>query len=223
MDFENLTETGRKLLHMFHLMFDRFGPQHWWPAETELEMMVGAVLTQNTNWKNVEKAIANLKRKRLLSFEALTSLTVDELAEEIRPAGYYHVKAGRLKNLITFVQETYDGKLDRCFYDETGVLREGLLSVKGVGPETADSMLLYAMHRPVFVVDAYTFRIMNRHGLIFEAADYDDLQKVFTDNLPLDVGMFNEFHALIVQVGKNFCKKKPRCEECPLNGWERET
>jgi endonuclease-3 related protein len=222
MDPENLTETGRKLVGMFHLMFDRFGPQNWWPAETELEVMVGAILTQNTNWKNVEKAIANLKRKELLSFEALSSLTVDELAEEIRPAGYYNVKAGRLKNLIAFVQEAYGGKLDRCLHDETRALRKGFLSVKGVGPETADSMLLYAVHRPVFVVGTYTFRIMNRHGLVFEEAGYADLQKIFTDNLAKDVEVFNEFHALIVQVGKDFCRKNPRCEECPLNGWEKE-
>lgn len=222
MDPENLTEAGGKLVHMFHLMFERFGPQDWWPAETELEVMVGAILTQNTNWKNVEKAIANLKRKGLLSFEALSSLTVDELAEEIRPAGYFNVKAGRLKNLITFVQEHYDGKLNRCLQAETGVLREGFLSVKGVGPETADSMLLYAAQRPVFVVDTYSFRIMNRHGLVFEKAGYEDLQEIFTDNLPEDVELFNEFHALIVQIGKDYCRKNPRCEECPLNGWERE-
>ena len=221
MDPENLTETGRKLVHMFHLMFERFGPQDWWPAETKLEMMLGAVLTQNTNWKNVEKAIGNLKRKGLLTFEALSSLKVDELADEIRPAGYYNVKAGRLKNLITFVQQTYDGKLNKCLHEVTGVLREGFLSVKGVGPETADSMLLYAACKPVFVVDNYTFRILNRHGLVFEEAAYDDLQEIFTDNLPRDVGLFNEFHALIVQVGKDFCRKKPKCRECPLNGWER--
>ena len=219
---DQLTETGKKLMRMFRLMFDRFGPQDWWPGETELEMMVGAILTQNTNWKNVEKAIANLKRKGLLSFEALLSLKSDELADEIRPAGYYNVKAGRLKNLITFVQETCDGKPFRYLRDKTGVLREGLLSVKGVGPETADSILLYAAHRPVFVVDTYTLRMMSRHDLVLEDAGYDDLQKIFMDNLPEDAGLFNEFHALIVQVGKNYCGKKPRCEKCPLSGWERE-
>jgi len=221
-DTERLTETGRKLLRMFHLLLERFGTQDWWPAETELEVMVGAVLTQNTNWKNVEKAIANLKRKGLLSLDALASLSVPELAEEIRPAGYYNVKAGRLKNLIAFVQETYHGELDKCLSEETGVLRKSLLSVKGVGPETADSMLLYAAKKPVFVVDAYTFRVMNRHGLIFEEAGYEDLQELFMDNFPEDTGFFNEFHALLVQVGKHFCGKKPRCEACPLNGWERE-
>ena len=208
---------------MYHLLFERFGPQDWWPAETELEVMVGAVLTQNTNWKNVEKAIANLKRKGFLSLEALASLRVEVLAEEIRPAGYYNVKAGRLKNLVAFVEETYNGRLDECLSEETGVLREGFLSVKGVGPETADSMLLYAAKKPVFVVDTYTFRIMNRHGLVFEEAGYDVLQEIFMDNLPEDAELFNEFHALIVRAGKDFCGKKPRCAECPLNGWERET
>jgi endonuclease-3 related protein len=215
-------ETGRKLLRMFHLLFERFGPQDWWPAETELEVMVGAILTQNTNWKNVEKAINNLKRKGLLSLDALASLKIDELAEEIRPAGYFNVKAARLKNLIVFVQETYHGELSRCFNEETDVLREGFLSVKGVGPETADSMLLYAAGKPVFVVDTYTFRVMHRHGLVFEGAGYEVLQDIFMANLPQDVGLFNEFHALIVQVGKHFCGKKPRCEECPLQSWQRE-
>ncbi len=220
---EQLTETGDKLLHMYHLLYDWFGAQNWWPAETELEVMVGAILTQNTNWKNVEKAIANLKEKGLLSLKALHPLSTNALAEEIRPAGYYNVKAARLKNLVAFVQEAYQGELGLCFREETDVLREGFLSVKGVGPETADSILLYAAGKPVFVVDTYTFRVMSRHGLIFEEATYELLQELFMNNLPQDVSLYNEFHALLVQTGKHFCRKTPRCEECPLQSWERES
>jgi len=211
--------SGQRLLEMFNLLLNHFGPQRWWPAETELEMMVGAILTQNTAWENVDKAIKNLKRKNLLSIENLKSLYITELAEEIRPTGYYNIKAGRLKNLINFIVAEYNGDMAGLLREETGALRNGLLSVKGIGPETADSIILYAAKRPAFVVDTYTYRVLTRHGMAGEEATYYDLQDLFLDNLPDDVELFNEFHALIVKVGKNYCRKKPICGGCPLETW----
>jgi len=214
---ENL--IGYRLMEMFDLMLNHFGPQNWWPGETELEMMVGAVLTQNTNWKNVEKAIENLKKKDLLSLNGLQSLSVKDLAEEIRPAGYFNIKAKRLKNLLDFIAGCYQADLSIFLNDNTETLREGLLSVKGIGPETADSILLYACHRPIFVVDAYTHRILGRHGMTGEQATYYELQALFLDHLPDDPELFNEFHALFVKTGKEYCRRNPRCNRCPLDGW----
>ena len=211
----NLTE--QKLMSMFHLLLDHYGPRHWWPAETKLEMMVGAVLTQNTNWKNVEKAVANLKQKKLISVKALYSIDIAMLAQEIRPAGYYNVKANRLKNLIYFIVDHYDGNVNKLSSDEVQALRQGLLSVNGIGPETADSILLYAANHPVFVIDAYTHRILYRHNIIADQATYQEMQELFMDNLPADSALFNEFHALIVEAGKDYCRKKSLCGECPLN------
>lgn len=204
---------------MFHLLLDRFGPQHWWPGETVLEMMIGAILTQNTNWNNVEKAILNLKNDNLLSVDALEAVSVARLAERVRPAGYFNIKSARLKNLIQYVVERYGGDLGNLLEEETHDLREGLLSIKGVGPETADSILLYAAKRPVFVIDAYTHRILTRHGLAEEQATYDELQEQFMDHLPPDVPLFNEFHALIVRTGKEYCRRKQVCVRCPLEKW----
>ncbi len=215
------SSTGHKLMEMYNLMLSRFGPQHWWPGESELEMMAGAVLTQNTSWKNVEKAIGNLKAKGILNVEGIWGIPAEMLAEEIRPAGYFNIKAGRLKNLINFIMERYSGDLGLLLREKTGALREGLLSVKGIGPETADSILLYAARRPVFVIDAYTYRILNRHGLVEDQITYDELQSLFRDNLQEDETLFNEFHALIVRIGKDFCRGKPLCDSCPLKGWER--
>ena len=202
---------------MFHLLLDHYGPRHWWPAETKLEMMVGAVLTQNTNWKNVEKAVENLKQKKLISVKALYSIDIAMLAQEIRPAGYYNVKANRLKNLIYFIVDHYDGNVNKLSSDEVQALRQGLLSVNGIGPETADSILLYAANHPVFVIDAYTHRILYRHNIIADQATYQEMQELFMDNLPADSALFNEFHALIVEAGKDYCRKKSLCGECPLN------
>jgi endonuclease-3 related protein len=204
---------------MFELMSDHFGPRHWWPGETPLEIMVGAVLTQNTNWKNVEKAIKNLKEANMLSLHVLRTISRGGLAEMIRPAGYYNIKAGRLKNLINFIVNRYDGDMECLLNSTTEELREGLLSVKGIGPETADSIVLYAARHPVFVIDAYTHRILIRHGLADDQAGYYDLQALFMDNLPEDATLFNEFHALIVNTGKAFCRKKPICRSCPLEIW----
>jgi len=214
------TLTGQRLMKIFELLSSHFGPQNWWPAETELEMIVGAVLTQNTSWKNVEKAIENLKDKGLLSLKGLRSLSLGELAQEIRSAGYFNIKAKRLTNLIDFIVGAYQADLSLFLEDETRNLRRGLLSVKGVGPETADSILLYAAHRPVFVIDTYTHRILCRHGMSEEQTTYDELQSLFMDHLTEDTALFNEFHALIVQTGKMYCRKKPLCAHCPLEGWE---
>ncbi|RLC23167.1 MAG: endonuclease III domain-containing protein [Deltaproteobacteria bacterium] len=214
------TRTGKRLMEMFHLMLEHFGPRDWWPADTPLEVMVGAVLTQNTNWQNVEKAILRMKAAGLLSLDALRSVPAEALAREIRPSGYYNIKAGRLKNLVDFLWREYGGDLPRFLEDETGRMREGLLSIKGIGPETADSILLYAAGRPVFVVDAYTHRILSRHRMIGEEADYHELQALFMDHLPEDTGLYNEFHALIVQTGKEYCRRRPLCSSCPLEDWE---
>ena len=215
------SSTNKKLMVMFDLLFDHFGPQNWWPGETDVEIMVGAVLTQNTNWTNVEKAINNLKTGKLLSVEAIEKISAQELAEKIRPAGYYNIKASRLKNLIHFIAEEYDGNIGDLFAEEMETLRERLLSITGIGPETADSIMLYAANRPVFVVDAYTYRILNRHGMADEQLTYYELQDLFMESLTEDPELFNEFHALIVRTGKEYCRKKPRCDICPLENWER--
>jgi endonuclease-3 related protein len=174
------------------------------------------VLTQNTNWTNVEKAIANLRSENCLEPEKLHKIDTERLAELIRPAGYFNIKAKRLKNLINWLFDNYGGKLENIATIPTSRLREELLSVSGIGPETADSILLYAFERPVFVVDAYTARIAARHNLIEPPFDYGQLQQLFADNLDEDVKMFNEFHALLVRCGKEFCRPVARCEGCPL-------
>lgn len=208
-----------KYITIYTLLSDHFGPQHWWPGDSPFEVMVGAVLTQNTNWENVRKAIANLKKAQALTFSALFSLTGEEIAQLIQPSGYFNVKAQRLKNLLQMIAEQYDGNPELFFADNLRASREALLSVKGVGPETADSILLYAANHPVFVVDAYTHRIFSRHHLTTEENDYHSLQQEFHDALPINAAFFNEYHALIVAVGKKYCKKtKPRCEQCPLRG-----
>ncbi len=210
-----------KLIEIYNILLEHFGPQDWWPGETPFEIMVGAVLTQNTNWTNVSKAIDNLKKENLLSFEKLHELEVEMLAEKIRPAGYFNLKAKRLKNLLDFIDKEYDGSLEEMFAEDTFSLREKILTVKGVGPETADSILLYAGQKPVFVVDTYTHRIFSRHSIIAEEEGYYEIQEYFAMSLPEDVQLFNEYHALIVQLGKEFCKKsKPLCSQCPLNEFD---
>ena len=210
--------TGARLTAMYRLLFDHFGPQGWWPAETPFEMMAGAVLTQNTNWENVKKALGNLEREGLLDPAGLHAVGTDALALAIRPAGYYNVKARRLKNLVRLIVERYGGDVSAMLGEGPGDLRDALLGVNGIGPETADSIALYAAGHPVFVVDAYTHRILSRHQLVDEEASYDELQATFSDALPEDVGLFREFHALIVTAGKTYCRKRPLCERCPLQG-----
>jgi endonuclease-3 related protein len=207
--------TAAALREIYNHLLAYFGLQHWWPGDSPFEIMVGAVLTQNTNWSNVEKAIANLKAAGLLAPAALAALPAAELAELIRPAGYHNLKAARLKNLFVLIEE--QGGVEALLEQPTATLRELLLGVKGIGPETADSIVLYAAGRPVFVVDAYTHRILFRHGLISEDCDYFQMQELFMDNLEEDAALFNEYHALIVRVGKEFCRKStPKCSDCPL-------
>ena len=183
------------------------------------EIMVGAILTQNTNWSNVQKAIHNLKSEGLLSYQSLAQLTTDEIAQFIRSAGYYNLKAQRLKNLLDMLTTIYEGDLALFLGDDVGSARENLLAVKGVGPETADSILLYACGHPVFVVDMYTHRVFSRHNMLEEETDYSMIQDVFLGHLPQDIQLYNEFHALIVRVASTFCKKTtPLCGKCPLQG-----
>ncbi len=214
--------TQETLTRIYDTLFEQHGPQHWWPGDTPFEVAVGAILTQNTHWSNVEKAINNIKRAHALNARTLENLCAEELEALIRPAGYYRIKTKRLKNFLTWLMENGDGQLENLAHHNTYDLREDLLAINGIGPETADSILLYALNRPVFVVDTYTARVAARHGLIEPPFDYHDLQDLFQSNLPQDTQRFNEYHALIVQVGKNFCKPKPKCETCPLNGYPHE-
>ena len=210
-----------KIYEIYEILLGHFGPQGWWPGDTPFEVMVGAVLTQNTNWVNVGKAIDNLKKENLLSFEKLHGLPIELLAEKIKPAGYFNLKAKRLKNLLNFINDEYFGALEDMFSEDTLSLREKILTVKGIGPETADSILLYAGHKPVFVVDTYTHRIFSRHNIVAEEEGYYEIQEYFTLSLPEEIELFNEYHALIVRLGKEFCKKsKPLCRQCPLNDFD---
>jgi len=203
---------------MYKKLYRAFGPQHWWPGDTSFEIAVGAILTQNTNWSNVEKAIKNLKRNKALSAQDLYRIPHGELADLIRPAGYFNIKAQRLKAFIEFLTNNYNGSMEKMRREDTCSLREELLSVHGVGRETADSILLYALGRPVFVIDAYTRRMLSRHGIMDHKETYDTCQKLFHDSLKKDVRLFNEYHALFVRAGKTFCKSQnPACEKCPLN------
>jgi endonuclease-3 related protein len=206
-----------KLTLVYDRLLAAFGPQHWWPGESPFEVMVGAVLVQNTSWRNVERAIANLRDADLMEPRTLYSLAESELAELIRPAGYFQVKARRLHNLLRLVVDEYDGSLEAMFRTDLATLRAELLGTSGIGPETADAILLYAAGRPTFVVDTYTHRILARHGWIGYDADYDELKDYFESGLPQEAGLYNEYHALLVRVGKDYCRKtNPKCEECPL-------
>ncbi|MBI4126467.1 MAG: endonuclease III domain-containing protein [Deltaproteobacteria bacterium] len=215
-------QRRNKLLEAYRLLSDSFGPRHWWPAETPFEVMVGAILTQNTNWKNVEKAIENLKKAQVLSPQKLYNLPPTTLAKLIQPAGYFRVKAKRLRHFLKYFLETYGGDVKKMEAGSLEKLRAELLGVNGIGPETADSILLYALNKPIFVIDAYTKRVLNRHGLCAEDDGYEELQNIFMDNLKPDVSLYNEYHALVVEVGKEFCRTTPKCSQCPLNGWNWE-
>lgn len=211
--------ASNRIQQIHDLLLAHFGPQHWWPGESPFEVMVGAVLTQNTSWSNVSQAITALKQEDLLSFEAMEALPLATLAARIRPSGYYNQKAQRLKALLAAIRDS-SGDLCSFFNAPTGILRQRLLAIKGIGQETADSIILYGAERPVFVVDAYTYRILSRHSLIGEETDYREMQELFMDNLPADPQLFNEYHALLVRTGKEYCKKSnPRCENCPLRGF----
>lgn len=201
---------------VYDRLFQAYGQQHWWPAESVFEVIVGAVLVQNTAWGNVEKAIAALKESRQLSPQAIYDLPGEELEQRIRPSGVFRVKAKRLKSLVALIIERYGGSLDDLFSQPTEELRDELLAVHGVGFETADAIVLYAAKQPAFVIDAYTRRVMTRHGWAAEDANYANLQQQFESALPRNVQLYNEYHALLVRVGKERCKKTPICQGCPL-------
>ncbi len=217
MDDTGLRRT--ELMEYYDALYKRFGPQKWWPGRTRFEVIVGAILTQNTNWGNVERAIAALKKRRALIPEQMYTLGTEELAELIRPSGYFNIKARRLKIFLQYLYTVHNGSLRSLFNTkETTELRRELLSINGIGPETADSILLYAGGRAEFVVDAYTKRVLSRHGIIDEGATYDEVKELFTDTLEQNAALFNEYHALIVMTGKEYCRpRKPICNECPLN------
>ena len=204
------------LLTIYHHLYKRYGPQHWWPGETPFEVMVGAILTQSAAWQNVEKGINNLKTADALSPMALRQLPIEEIARLIHPCGYFNTKATKLKALVDWLSEVCDDNLEKLFTTETEDLRKQLLAVYGVGPETADSILLYAANKPVFVVDAYTRRILTRLGLAPQKDTYDEYQRLFMQALPHDTRLFNEYHALLVRLGKTVCRKQPLCQECCL-------
>ncbi|MEK7237884.1 MAG: endonuclease III domain-containing protein [Nitrospirota bacterium] len=208
----------RVLTEIYRNLYNAFGPQRWWPGETPFETAVGAILTQNTNWGNVEKAINNLKKQKSLNAKTLHNMADKKLALLIKPAGYYNIKTKRLKKFLDFFTNYYKGSIEKMKTEDKEALREKLLNINGIGPETADSILLYALEKPIFVIDAYTKRALVRHGIVSEGSTYHEMQEIFHKNLPQDTTLFNEFHALFVKLGKDFCKTKPRCEACPLKG-----
>ena len=204
------------LISIYQLLFDRYGPRHWWPAGSPFEMAVGAILTQNTNWSNVEKAIANLRSAKALSSEALCALSRNDLEELIQPSGFFRQKAERLFLFSCYLRDHYRGSLGKMLDQPLEPLRQELLSLKGIGPETADSILLYGGGHSSFVVDAYTDRLFSRLGLFAAGEKYHDIQKFFLQRLPPDAPLFNEYHALIVFHCKQHCRKQPLCTDCPL-------
>ena len=209
--------TDVRLTLVYKKLYKSFGPQQWWPGESGLECAVGAILTQNTSWINVEKAILNLKSAMDITIKNLEAVSTEELSALIRPAGFYIQKTWCIKRLIKFIINEYGGKIDNMKSTDTYTLRQQLLSIKGIGPETADCILLYVLKKPVFVIDRYTYRMLFRHGFVDRETTYNEMQKLFMDNIENDEVMFGEFHALIVQAGKKHCKKKADCEACPLN------
>ncbi|MFH1647063.1 MAG: endonuclease, partial [Chloroflexota bacterium] len=214
MDGQRVSEV---LQEVYRRLMDRYGPQHWWPARSPFEVIVGAILTQSAAWTNVAKAIDSLREAGKLSPAGLRQLPEDELARLIYSCGYYNVKARKLKAFVQWLGEKYRDDLDGLFAVDAGVLRRQLLGIYGVGEETADSILLYAAGKPGFVIDAYTRRIVGRLGLDTGNRTYAACQALFTDNLPADVSLFNEYHALLVQLGKDVCRTRPRCRLCCLN------
>jgi endonuclease-3 related protein len=204
------------IMDIYHRLHQRYGDQYWWPGETPFEIIIGAILTQSTSWKNVEKAIANLKREHLLSCRALWKIEEKQLAELIRSSGYYNAKAKKVKSFVQFLHDRYQCQLNKMFAVPVRELRIELLAVHGIGEETADSILLYAGNKPVFVIDAYTKRIFSRLRIIKPQIKYQEVQQLFMHHLPTDAKLFNEYHALLVAFGKSQCAKRPDCSHCFL-------
>jgi endonuclease-3 related protein len=208
---------GQALINIYRRLLAHFGPQHWWPAKEPFEVIVGAILTQSAAWGNVEKAIANLRAAEALSPGALRRLSRPKLAKLVHPCGYYNAKALKLKSFAFWLGNHYDDDLDSLFANDTDDLRRQLLSIHGIGQETADSILLYAANKPIFVIDAYTRRIISRIGLTPEKDSYAAYQAFFMEHLPSDAELFNEYHALLVCLGKNVCRRRPLCQQCCLS------
>ena len=213
----NIGQGVPDLLAIYHRLYAAFGPQHWWPGDSPFEVIVGAILTQNTAWTNVEKAIRMLKKESAFTPRALYQMSHTRLATLIRSSGFFNIKAKRLKAWLDFLFTQYQGSIDRMFSESPAILRKKLLEINGLGPETVDSILLYAGNKPYFVVDAYTRRILTRHHCVEENSTYAQIQDFFMTRLPMNVALYNEYHALIVKIGKEMCKKIPRCSLCPLN------
>lgn len=209
-------KDSRLLVTIYEILYNSFGPQDWWPGDSPFEIMIGSILTQNTNWRNVSKAINNIKGARLLEPKKLLKHK-RMIPRLIRPSGFYKLKSQRLIGFLNYYIKNYQGSIDRMNIQETGILRRELLHISGIGKETADAILLYALSRPVFVVDTYTRRIFSRHNIFNYHMPYDEIRYFFEINLPQDVQLYNEYHALLVKLGKEYCKKtKPLCDTCPL-------
>jgi len=204
-------------MRIYHKMKDHFGPLHWWPGETPFEIMIGAILTQNTSWSNAEKAIRNLKTESLLTPQKLDHISKSRLETLLKPSGFFRVKARRVKEFLRHLRQSYQYEIRRMKAQSTSFLREELLEINGIGKETADSILLYALSKKVFVIDAYTRRIYSRHGFWNQKLEYDAIRNWFEEALPKRTGLWNDYHAQLVMVGKHYCKSKPKCNECPLN------
>lgn len=213
---KTITLSASALLDIYNRLLHHYGPQHWWPAQTRFEVIVGAILTQSVSWPNVEMALLNLKSAQLLDPAALNTQPVDRLAELIRPSGYYNAKARKIKAFVAYLHEHYQYSLDALFSRDVFTLRKELLSIHGIGPETADCIILYAAGKPKFVIDAYTKRLLSRLGLVSNNLSYDELQAIFENNLPCQTTLFNEYHALIVRHARCICRKMPMCADCPL-------
>ena len=208
-----------RVLEMYEALYTAYGPQHWWPADSPTEVVIGAILTQNTAWTNVEKAISSMKAADCLDFESIHAMDLEALGEVIRSAGTYRSKARRLKTFAGWLIKEHGGDLAGTLSADLSRVRPALLALTGIGPETADAILLYAAKRPTFVVDAYTKRVLRRHRLISSGASYDAVKAVFEQALPHEARLFNEYHALLVEVGKRHCRGRAACAGCPLECW----
>jgi len=216
-ELEIPTQSRKSVLRIYRILYGAFGPCNWWPGDTPFEVIIGAILTQNANWSNVEKAIANLKKKNLLDPVKLHNTPKSRIADLVRPAGYFRQKAKKIHIFLDYFKKKYDYSIEKMKEQPADKLRRELLNTWGIGPETADSILLYALEKPVFVVDAYTMRIFRRLGYINSKDKYETVQKLFTKCLTPEVSLFNEFHACIVALGSNVCRPKPLCDRCPLS------
>ncbi|MEW6183759.1 MAG: endonuclease III domain-containing protein [Bacillota bacterium] len=218
----NNGNTRDSLLEIYRGLYEYFGPRHWWPADTDFEMIIGAILTQNVSWRGAVRAIDNLKAEEWLEAAAISAAPREKLAEVLRPARYHFQKAQKLKDFCSVLLEEYNGNLNGFLAQETGLLRGRLLAIRGIGPETADCIILYAARKPIFVIDAYTHRVFNRLGYFPERIKYGEMQEFFMRHLPADVKLFNEYHAQIDALGHRIClKKSPHCGECPVSRYCR--